>query len=596
MTAHKLIRPFKHYGGNAWATFVFKPGDSRTGPYASTLCLYEDGRRLTAAHLDHAAVRAYGGGRFSHFGHLLVFSATDNSNPNRNGRRYTYDFSLDRATWDRERTQRRTELWKLHPRADFFLSRGGDRVPPPVVCNIGLTNKCNLRCEICGSQKFLDETGVRRRHMSFETFEAVAETIFPFLVTVELNSQGDPLLHPRIADVLQRIERHGCELKLQTNGTLFTDRVIERLACQRGEVMLSLDAVGSKFDEVRRGGVWAKAEPGLTRFLATRDPQRLSVGIYPTLTRRTIHEVINIVEWAAAHDVDSVVFHRYNPIQNSFEEAPSEEEYARVRAELAHWAASTKSPLEVKFENAVMGGNGGQRRRARERSEAKYAHAPKYMFMTEFRSPTVPLDDRADGADPVFTCTAPRDYIEIGLEGQIGACCRAQDLPLGYATSVEQFADAWLGPNYERIRRSLRRDAAGPYPLPNCETCVKFFAPLSAKDRPAVRYDRGASPSPDALNLVWGDEIRLEVFQKEKGHCHITTIPPGVDPTSFELWEDDHPLGPGEALHDQIREEGRGRYSIWGRSLYFSTSDNSDARYNDRHYVLRRIVRKRAAE
>lgn len=485
----------------------------------------------------------------------------------------------DLERWHKHRTRRAAELWKFHPQADFFLARGGDQIPPPLACNIGLTNKCNLRCEICGSQKYLDETGIRRRHMAFETFEAVAETIFPFLVTVELNSQGDPLLHPRIEDVLQRIAQHRCEIKIQTNGTLFTDRVIDLLMRQYGEVMISLDAVGPKFDEVRRGGVWAKAAPSLERFLSARDPKRLSAGIYPTLTRRTIGEAINIVEWAAAHDVDTVVFHRYNPIQDSFEEAPSDDEYARVRDALARWSARNRTTLEVKFEGELLSPRASRPRRV------EYADPIKWLFLRD-SAPSFPTE--LGKGDPVYICVSPTEYVEIGLEGQIGACCRAQDLPLGYATSVERFADAWLGRNYDRIRRSLRRDATGPYPLPNCEGCVKFFAPKAAGSRVAVSYERGTPLSADALNLAADDEIRIEAIQKEQGHCHITLVPPGVDPTAFELWEDGRRLGPSETFHDEIRAKGGGRYSLWGRSLYFSTSDNTDARRNERVYVLRR--------
>lgn len=589
MTRYRLWRPFIHYGGHAWATVITTSGNSRRAPYRSNLCLYEDGKPLVAAHQARVTIRGHGGGRYNHWGYFLIFSTTDNSNPNKNGRRYMYDFSLDPETWEQERNRRVAGLWKFHPQADFFLARGGDRVPPPMICNIGLTNKCNLRCEICGSQKYLDETGVRRRHMALETFESVAETIFPFLVTVELNSQGDPLLYPHIETVLQRIAQHRCELKLQTNGTLFTDRVIDLLIQQHGTVMISLDAVGPKFDEVRRGGIWAKAESGLKRFLAARDPKRLSAGIYPTLTRRTISEAINVVEWAAAHDVDIVVFHRYNPIQNSFEEAPSDDEYARVRDTLAQWSARNGNPLEVRFEGQLLNSSPPPSRRT------EYADVVKQMYTIEFPVPSFPIDYVAETqGDPIYICTSPVNYVEIGLDGQICACCRAQDLPLGYATSVERFADAWFGRNYDRIRRSLRRDATGPYPLPNCEGCIKFFAPKSAGNRVAVSYEPGAPLAPDALDLVAEDEIRIEAIQKERGHCHIALIPPGVDPMAFELWEDDRRLGPGESLHDEIRAKGSGRYSIWGRSLYFSTSDNTDARRNDRVYVLRRRHRKAA--
>ena len=44
------------------------------------------------------------------------------------------------------------------------------------------------------------------------------------------------------------------------------------------------------------------------------------------------------------------------------------------------------------------------------------------------------------------------------------------------------------------------------------------------------------------------------------------------------LLEDDLPLAAPHTAHDEIRRLGRGRYSHWGRCIYFSTSDNTDPR------------------
>src|SRR5215472_6861382 len=331
----RLRRRFRSDGGNAWMARVpwsIRRADGWRDGF--TTCLYEDGVRLLHAHTPHDAIRSRGGGLYAHTGRRIWFSTTDNSDPNANGRRYEVDVTLDLATWKQAFLQAMTGLWALHPEAAFFRAHGGDEIPPPIYCSLGLTNKCNLRCEICGSQKYLDETGVLRRHMDIWRFEAVAETLFPVVAEVELNSQGDPLLHPQIDRILEIIAEHRCDLKVQTNGTLFTDRVIELLCRQSGTVMLSLDAVGPRFDEVRRGGVWARAEPGLEKFLRRRDPERLSVGIYPTVTRRTLGDALAIVQWAHDHDIDEVAFHRYIPIQNSFEEAPTAEDMRALSSRL----------------------------------------------------------------------------------------------------------------------------------------------------------------------------------------------------------------------------------------------------------------------
>jgi pectate lyase len=79
-------------GGHAYkiAYPLSKSGDSNEEPTVSTLRLFENGVELKPPHSVHQDIRDSGKGRFSHWGTGLVFSASDNSNPSNNGRKYTY--------------------------------------------------------------------------------------------------------------------------------------------------------------------------------------------------------------------------------------------------------------------------------------------------------------------------------------------------------------------------------------------------------------------------------------------------------------------------------------------------------------------------
>lgn len=66
------------------------PGDSESSPNGSTLRLFENGKELGPAHTSHKNIRRYGKGRFSHWGNTLYFSSSDNTDPRRNGRKYTF--------------------------------------------------------------------------------------------------------------------------------------------------------------------------------------------------------------------------------------------------------------------------------------------------------------------------------------------------------------------------------------------------------------------------------------------------------------------------------------------------------------------------
>jgi SAM-dependent methyltransferase len=88
-----LAGPFHPSGGAAYAVAtpqIEYQADNSEEPRRSKVMLYEDGRMLGLAHAMHDHIMRFGKGRFSHYGPNLYFSASDNSDPNRNGRGYAY--------------------------------------------------------------------------------------------------------------------------------------------------------------------------------------------------------------------------------------------------------------------------------------------------------------------------------------------------------------------------------------------------------------------------------------------------------------------------------------------------------------------------
>jgi SAM-dependent methyltransferase len=79
-------------------------------------------------------------------------------------------------------------------------------------------------------------------------------------------------------------------------------------------------------------------------------------------------------------------------------------------------------------------------------------------------------------------------------------------------------------------------------------------------------------------------------FTPENGFAFNVPMPQGAHDaaasTRFMLFEDDALLGPPDSLHETIRAVGKGAFSVWGASIYLSTSDNSDPNRNGRQYSL----------
>ncbi len=86
-----LAKPFSPMGGRAWsATLIGLAGKADTSeePRRSSVGLFEDGVELCKPHASYEEIVKIGMGRYSHWGDLVRFSTSDNSDPNTNGRTY----------------------------------------------------------------------------------------------------------------------------------------------------------------------------------------------------------------------------------------------------------------------------------------------------------------------------------------------------------------------------------------------------------------------------------------------------------------------------------------------------------------------------
>lgn len=89
--------------------------DTNESPRESTLVVLEDGHALGPRHSLHAKIREDGGGRYSHWNGILIWSTPDNSDPRSNGRLY----SIESPT--AVRTSLQVGLWGTSLLADLLF-------------------------------------------------------------------------------------------------------------------------------------------------------------------------------------------------------------------------------------------------------------------------------------------------------------------------------------------------------------------------------------------------------------------------------------------------------------------------------------------
>ena len=79
---------------------------------------------------------------------------------------------------------------------------------------IEITNCCNLKCKFC------PETDRTKEFMSVENFEKVIKNIHKYTNLVLLHVKGEPLLHNKLEDILNILEKYNLKANITTNGTL----------------------------------------------------------------------------------------------------------------------------------------------------------------------------------------------------------------------------------------------------------------------------------------------------------------------------------------------------------------------------------------
>ena len=175
-----------------------------------------------------------------------------------------------------------------------------------------LTEGCNLACRHCWLSPKYDKDGSAHATLPVPVFEqAVAEAKSLGLNTVKFTG-GEPLLHPRFAELLGGATRESLKVIIETNGLLCDEEAARLIATAPNPfVSVSIDGADAETHEWVRGvkGSFQAACDAVTH-LARAD---LSPQIIMTLMRRNVDQVEPLVRMAERIGAKSVKFNLVQP-------------------------------------------------------------------------------------------------------------------------------------------------------------------------------------------------------------------------------------------------------------------------------------------
>lgn len=144
----------------------------------------------------------------------------------------------------------------------------------PVVLQLEVTNRCNMRCPMC------PRNNMTRPHvdMDMDLFKKIIDESHPWAEIAILHLLGEPLLNPQLPDMIRYCAEHGVRTVLSTNVSVLTDKIGRGIVESGLDVMMiSMDGDEPEtYETLRKGGTFERTIANVEKFLEMkggRSPQ-----------------------------------------------------------------------------------------------------------------------------------------------------------------------------------------------------------------------------------------------------------------------------------------------------------------------------------
>jgi len=155
------------------------------------------------------------------------------------------------------------------------------------------TTRCNFTCGFCAGRH------MAQSDLDFDLVDR-AIAMFPEIQAVELQGEGEPLLHRGFLEIADRFAGQGAQLSMITNGSLLSaERVDQLLARPFERIGVSLESSDGKTFEQIRGGHFAKVVAGIHALKHARDRKARKlpvIGLNVTVLKQTVTHLVGIID------------------------------------------------------------------------------------------------------------------------------------------------------------------------------------------------------------------------------------------------------------------------------------------------------------
>lgn len=326
----------------------------------------------------------------------------------------------------------------------------------PSYVQIEPVGQCNLRCQMCPIQ--FREDGPPYGPPAFLGFETFARLLdgFDGLTELHLQGLGEPMMHPRLFDMIALAAGRGVRVSINTNLTLLSPRRAELCVTSGLHTLhISIDgATAATYEQIRRRGRFDRVLRGLELLQEAR--QRLGEGRRPHLRlvvvamRRNLHELPDLVRLARRWSIGTVFVQH---LCHDFGESNLPPAYLPMRDFVQSETLLREDPFRI------------------ERYFAEARDAARQLGV-DLRLPRPRPRVHPPGTPGPERCDWPWERAYLSYQGLAMPCCMvATPDRIHFGSMAELGAEeVWNSPAYEEFRRQLASDE----PPEVCRSCSLY--------------------------------------------------------------------------------------------------------------------------
>lgn len=203
------------------------------------------------------------------------------------------------------------QISELKEKMGFYLSRAvSSPLIPPEHAYFSLTNRCNLRCQMCSIAK---NTGRIDQELSVSKIKEIILQIKGLGIKHIIFSGGEPLLRQDLFEILEFAIGNGIAMTdIITNGMLLNDNSLMRLVeVGLNHITISLDGLKENTDRIRGNGIFDKAQENMDKLNYYKNKYNSflpTLGINFTVMDCNVDDILPMVEFASSKKCNIILF------------------------------------------------------------------------------------------------------------------------------------------------------------------------------------------------------------------------------------------------------------------------------------------------